>query len=95
MAVVADGAGIKETSAVSVLAEVGPGMGQLGSEKNMSSWAGVCPGNNRSAGKNKGSQTTKGKRWLRGTLTECAWGLRARRTFSEAEVLAAGDQETA
>lgn len=67
--------GIKENSAASVLAEIGPDMGQFGSEKNLSSWAGVCPGNNRSAGKNKGSKTTKGNRWLRGALTECAWGV--------------------
>jgi transposase len=66
--------GVKENSAASVLAEVGPDMGQFGSEKKLSSWAGVCPGNNRSAGKNKSSKTTKGNRWLRGTLTECAWG---------------------
>lgn len=66
--------GVKENSAASVLAEVGPEMGQFGSEKKLSSWAGVCPGNNRSAGKNKSSKTTKGNRWLRGTLTECAWG---------------------
>lgn len=66
--------GVKENSAASVLAEVGPDMGQFGSEKKLSSWAGVCPGNNRSAGKDKGSKTTKGNRWLRGTLTECAWG---------------------
>jgi len=66
--------GVKENSAARVLAEVGPDMGQFGSEKKLSSWAGVCPGNNRSAGKNKGSKTTKGNRWLRGTLIESAWG---------------------
>ncbi len=86
--------GIKENGAASVLAEVGPDMGQFGSEKNLSSWAGVCPGNNRSAGKNKGSRTTKGNRWLRGTLTECAWACGFRQElFSEAEVLAVGDQK--
>lgn len=61
---------IKENSAASVLAEIGTDMGQFGDEKHLSSWAGVCPGNNRSAGKSKGSKPTKGNRWLRGTLSE-------------------------
>jgi len=71
--------GVKENSAASVLAEIGPDMGQFGSEKNLSSWAGVCPGNNLSAGKNKGSKTTKGNRWLRDALTECAWGVSSKK----------------
>ena len=33
----------------------------------------ACPGNRRSAGKDKGGGTNKGNRWLRGMLTECAW----------------------
>jgi hypothetical protein len=48
-------------------------MQQFGDEKHFSSWAGVCPGNNRSAGKNKSSHTTGGNPWLRSALTECAW----------------------
>jgi hypothetical protein len=35
--------------------------------------AGVCPGNNRSAGKARSGRTTKGDRWLRRALTQAAW----------------------
>jgi hypothetical protein len=64
---------VQETSAAIILAETGKDMTQFPSEKHFSSWAGVCPGNNRSAGKNKSSQTTGGNPWLRSALTECAW----------------------
>jgi transposase len=65
--------GIQERSAASILAETGADMEQFPSAGQLSSWAGVCPGNNRSAGKNKSSHTTGGNPWLRSALTECAW----------------------
>jgi len=68
-----NGAQLVPTSKLARLTCGVPDWSSRGSEKNLSSWAGVCPGNNRSAGKTKGSKTTKGNRWLRGTLTECAW----------------------
>jgi len=69
--------GIQERSAASVLAETGADMQVFPSEKDLSSWAGVCPGNNRSAGKNKSSHTTGGNKWVRSALTECAWAAAA------------------
>ena len=65
--------GVKQSGAASILAETGNDMQQFGSDKHLSSWTGVCPGNHRSGGKNKSSRSTGGNPWLRGTLTECAW----------------------
>lgn len=67
--------GLQEPTAATVLAEMGPEVGQFADEKHVSSWAGLCPGNNRSAGKNLGSHTQRGNRWLKAALTEAAWGV--------------------
>jgi len=65
--------GVKEAGAASILAEFGPDMGVFGSAKKLSSWAGVAPGNNESAGKKKRAPALRGNPWVRSTLTESAW----------------------
>ena len=59
--------------AENVVAEIGTDMGQYPDETHLSSWAGMCPGHEESAGKRSRSRTTKGNRWLRRALTEAAW----------------------
>jgi transposase len=70
---------IRETSAAAILAETGGEMTPFPSVKNLTSWAGLCPGNNRSAGKNKSSRTTGGNPWLRSSLVECSWAASVKR----------------
>jgi transposase len=40
----------------------------------LASWAGICPGNNESAGKRYSGKTRKGSPWFRQTLLEAAHG---------------------
>ncbi len=40
--------------------------------KHLASWAGLCPGNDQSAGKRRSGKTRTGSKWLRATLTEAA-----------------------
>lgn len=65
--------GIDKDSAKAIIAEIGVDMNQFPTVKNLTSWAGMSPGNNESAGVKKNGKSTKGNKSLRATLNECAW----------------------
>ena len=66
--------GIDEVSAGAIIAEIGPDLQAFGSPHRLAAWAGLCPGNNESAGKRRSCRTRSGSKTLRAVLAECAHG---------------------
>jgi transposase len=65
--------GIGRWSAEVIVAEIGTDMGRFPTAGHLASWAGMCPGQDESAGKRRSGKTRKGSPWLRVTLTEAAY----------------------
>jgi len=65
--------GVDRRVAEVVLAEVGPDMKAFPTHENLASWAGMCPGNEESAGKRVRKRITPGNRWLKRTLAQATW----------------------
>ena len=67
--------GIDAASAAAILAETGPDpVAVFGTADRLAAWAGVCPGNNESAGKRRGAHARGGAKHLRAVLVGCAHG---------------------
>jgi transposase len=66
--------GINQRIAEIVVAEIGADLQPFEDADHLASWAGMCPGNNESAGKRYSGKTRKGSPWLRRALVEAAHG---------------------
>ena len=71
-AAIQDVTGIGNTNAQAVISVIGTDMGRFPDDAHIASWAGLCPGDNESAGKRKSGKTRKGNALLRETLINCA-----------------------
>ena len=65
--------GIGALAATTILAEIGRDMSRFPTAGHLVAWAGLCPGQNESAGKRKASRLRKGAPWLKTMLVQCAW----------------------
>jgi transposase len=64
--------GIGQVSAQQIVAEIGCDMSRFPTANHLCSWAGICPGNNESAGKRKSGRTNHANKTLKSTLVQCA-----------------------
>jgi transposase len=74
--------GVGALNAAAIIAEIGVDMTAFRSEHHLAAWAGVCPGNNETAGKKRSEHARKGNVHLRTTLVEAAQaGVRKRGSY--------------
>src|SRR5215472_9569056 len=65
--------GVGELAAPTILAEIGTDMSRFPTAGHLLAWAGLCRGQNESAGKRKSSRLRKGAPWLKTVMVQCAW----------------------
>src|ERR1700757_356202 len=71
--------GVANLSATTILAEIGRDMNRFPTAGHLVAWAGLCPGQNESAGKRKTTRLRKGAPWLKTMLVQCAWAAKRKK----------------
>jgi transposase len=71
--------GVSQVSALAILSEIGRDMSRFPTAGHLVAWAGLCPGQNESAGKRRKSRLRKGAPWLKTMLVQCAWAAKRKK----------------
>jgi len=61
--------GVNRLAAVTIVAEIGVDMTRFPSDRHLTAWAGVAPGNNETGGKQRAAKARLGNKYLRRILT--------------------------
>jgi transposase len=77
--------GIDLVGAAMLLVEIGTTMTLFATPSHLASWAGLCPGNNRSAGKRKRERQRKGNTYVRRLLCEFVQAARKTQSMFQAK----------
>ena len=78
--------GVDRTAACALIAEIGVDMSRFASSRHLASWAGLCPGNNESAGKRRSGKSHRGNRWIKTVMVEIAWAAsHTKKSYSRAQ----------
>ena len=73
---------IQEMTAITIISEIGVDLSMFKTSQQLCSWAGMSPGSNISAGKNKSTKASKGNAYIKCVLCQCSWGItRCRKTY--------------
>jgi transposase len=74
--------GVDRVTAATIIAEIGTDMSAFHGPAHLASWAGICPGNHESAGRQYGGKTRKGNVWLKtAVITAAITGARKRGSY--------------
>jgi transposase len=65
--------GMGSRTAQVILAEIGSSVSRFASHRQLAAWAGMCPGNRESAGRQRAAPMRQGSPWLKSALTEASW----------------------
>lgn len=71
--------GVSAVAAPAILSEIGADMSRFPTAGHLVAWAGLCAGQNESAGKRKSSRLRKGAPWLKTMLVQCAWAAKRKK----------------